>query len=138
MVAKNGPKIKSVPEDEIFKLGQRDAFAVDDAPGITCCFINAKMTMPMLAGLVQHLVGNGGPVMDMTGLMGAYDIRLSLNSLPRQPGLGVPGARGGGGGDQLREPRDFDPPLLKALEQQIFHKQKMFLYDEQSLCYFWR
>jgi uncharacterized protein (TIGR03435 family) len=120
-VAKGGPKFQSVsdPEDEIFKGGPLTCCVIYDTPGITCCFINAKITMGMLAGLVGQMNANG-PVMDMTGLSGVYDIRLTVNSIPRQPGLGGGGGpRGGGGGDPLREPREYDPPLAKALEQQL-------------------
>jgi uncharacterized protein (TIGR03435 family) len=53
---------------------------------------NGRSTMEQFAQNLRHLVG--GPVVDKTGLSGAYEYKLVLSPPSASPG----GGRGGGGG----------------------------------------
>jgi uncharacterized protein (TIGR03435 family) len=55
------------------------------------------------------------PIADKTGLAGLYDMSFAIDLILRNPG-GAGGPRGGGGG---RNPQEFNPPLPKALEEQL-------------------
>jgi bla regulator protein BlaR1 len=58
------------------------------------------------------LGGERGPIEDKTNLPGLYDITFLLDMVAP-----IGGERGGGGGQT--QPAQFDPPLAKALEQQL-------------------
>ena len=67
--------------------------------------------MKMLAKYLSGPINDGKPVIDRTGMTGIYDISLELNYV-----IAAPGLRGGG---NAVAPERFDPPLAKALEDQL-------------------
>jgi uncharacterized protein (TIGR03435 family) len=60
------------------------------------------------------------PIVDKTGLQGLYDLSFAIDLLLPAPPAGG-GRRGGGnvGTSDPPPPQEFDPPLPKALEQQL-------------------
>jgi uncharacterized protein (TIGR03435 family) len=58
------------------------------------------------------------PIIDKTGLTGLYDMTFSIELILPAPPAAGPGLRGGGGDGPAR-PQDFNPPLAKALEDQL-------------------
>ena len=57
------------------------------------------------------------PIVDKTGLQGLYDIDFAIDLL--LPPAAGGGRRGGNGANAEPPPQDFDPPLPKALQQQL-------------------
>jgi uncharacterized protein (TIGR03435 family) len=109
-VSSGGPKIKLTRRPEDYR------FIQENNP-VTCCVWNAKLSLDQFAQLLPQLTGNG-PVENKTGLPGIYEIRLTLNRVVKPAPVGDPAPRGGGD-NQLREPHEYDPPLAKALEDQL-------------------
>jgi uncharacterized protein (TIGR03435 family) len=59
-----------------------------------------------------------GWVVDKTGLTGTYTLSLLLNPVP-QPSRPAPQERPRGGGGGGGTPREFNPSLQKAIEEQL-------------------
>lgn len=72
VVAKNGPKLQEAKGDEV-----RISFGGSSKPNAAepTSLTARKYSMPMLANLVSQIAP--GPVIDKTGLQGAYDFKLS-------------------------------------------------------------
>ncbi|SPF50451.1 conserved exported hypothetical protein [Candidatus Sulfopaludibacter sp. SbA4] len=73
VVAKNGPKLRESTAEEV---GTAFSGAKKPMPGRPASLKARKYTMPMLANLLSR-IGGHGPMMDKTGLSGAYDFTLS-------------------------------------------------------------
>jgi uncharacterized protein (TIGR03435 family) len=107
--AKDGLKIKPTQraEDARYNMEARETLRV----------FNAKVSLDEFVGVLSQLTGNG-PVENKTGLQGIYEIHLTLNRIERPDPAGGGGARGALD-NQLRPPTEYDPPLAKALEDQL-------------------
>jgi uncharacterized protein (TIGR03435 family) len=109
-VTSGGPKIQSTQRAEDYR------FIMENNPA-KCCVYNGKLSLDEFAQVLPALTGNG-PVENKTGLPGIYEIRLTVNRVVKPAPVGDPAPRGGGG-NQLREPHEYDPPLAKAIEDQL-------------------
>jgi uncharacterized protein (TIGR03435 family) len=107
--AKDGLKIRPTQraEDARWTLEPRETLRV----------LNAKLSVDEFTVLLSQLTGNG-PVENKTGLQGIYEIHLTLNRIERPDPAGGGGARGASD-NQFRPATEYDPPLAKALEDQL-------------------
>jgi len=111
-VAKSGVKFKATAGDEEWlRMRLTGPLLVPAAGQLQPRVIEGKFGMKMLAKFLSGPVNDGKPVIDRTGLTGVYDISLELNYV-----IAVPGPRGGG---NAVAPERFDPPLARALEDQL-------------------
>ena len=76
--------------------------------------LHGKFRMRTFAELMTDYIGGGAAVVDMTGLPGLYEIHLVLNRVGGSGGVRTP--EGPEPGTNLGL---FDPPLFKAIEQQL-------------------
>jgi uncharacterized protein (TIGR03435 family) len=108
-LAPGGPKFKQTQDNE--ELTKRP-------PACGTCF-DGKFTLKRFAnGLEFSPIFIGGPVVDKTGLKGVYTIKLDIERVVDAFAAGARGERGAGGPAEPPR-REFDPPLPKALEQQL-------------------
>jgi uncharacterized protein (TIGR03435 family) len=114
VVSKNGVKFKETSGEEDLPRSQVDLppdFVL--APGaIMPHVIKGKFSLKRFADFLSGGPAQGKPVIDKTNLTGLYDITLRLNQV-----LSPPSARGGTANGA--EPEMWDPPLAKALEEQL-------------------
>ena len=109
-VAGSGLKIKELqnpPEGQVRLTGS-----------LPVRVLEVKDTLDEFARFLSQLTGNG-PVQNKTGLSGPYEIRLVLNRVSDPNQALATGPRGGGDANALRQPTEYDPPLAKALEDQL-------------------
>ncbi len=110
VVAKSGPKFKETSGDEeLPRVRAIGTFVPGAGPGqLLPLLLQGKFGLRRFA---EFLTGpnDGKPVIDQTGLSGVYDISLTLHQILRPSGRG--------GGNTLDDM--FDPPLAKALEDQL-------------------
>jgi uncharacterized protein (TIGR03435 family) len=105
-VGKSGIKFKETAGDEEnVPAGPPSAAALRGIP------LKGKFRMKRLTNSLSTFVGRS-PVIDKTDLQGVYDVSLVLTPLP-SPDTGGSGGRGGSAR------MEFDPPLAKAIEEQL-------------------
>jgi uncharacterized protein (TIGR03435 family) len=114
-VAKNGVKFKEASGEE-----DTSQFVVRGSPvalpkgGQTLPWvIKANLRMSSLVRFLSGVPTAGMPIIDKTDLPGIYDVNLTLNRI--RGGSGEGGPRGGNSAPQ----DSFDPPVSKALEEQL-------------------
>jgi uncharacterized protein (TIGR03435 family) len=88
--------------------------ALRESGGLMRFIFQGNIKMATLLSLIQTDLG-GVPVADKTGLPGLYDITLNLTEVVL-PAAAVPPRGSSTGGPR---PIEFDPPLPKALEEQL-------------------
>jgi uncharacterized protein (TIGR03435 family) len=115
LVSKSGIKFKETTGDEDLPRSQVDLppnFVL--GPGaIMPHVIKGKFSLKRFADFLSGGgVTQGKPVIDKTDLTGLYDITLRLNQV-----VSPPNARGGTANGA--EPEMWDPPLAKAVEEQL-------------------
>ena len=113
-VAKSGVKIKEASGDEEIPREQSMGRFVRGAPSqLLPILIQGKCSLRTFAQYLSGGPTQGLPVVDKTDLPGIYEISLTLNQVMGGPS----GPRGGGA---TTAPQDmWDPPLAKALEDQL-------------------
>lgn len=111
-IAPSGIKFKEIPADQVSGLQNM----MNNGCGALRASLanwNGKCRMETLVTQLTLTLGYT-PVLDKTGLTSVYDINLSLNEILTG---GPAPTRGAGGGTPL--PRQFSPPLPKAVEDQL-------------------
>jgi len=117
LVAKNGVKFKETSGDEDFPLlrGTGTSTWVPGTPGVLPMLVKGKFGLKRFTEFLTGVLSAAGPVapvIDKTELPGIYDISFTLNQVMRGPGT-----RGGGANAAAQEL--WDPPIAKALEDQL-------------------
>jgi uncharacterized protein (TIGR03435 family) len=114
LVSKSGIKFKETTGDEDLPRSRVDLppdFVL--GPGaIMPHVIKGKFLLKRFVDFLSSGPTQGKPVIDKTDLTGLYDITLRLNQV-----ISPPGVRGGNANGV--EPEMWDPPLAKALEEQL-------------------
>jgi uncharacterized protein (TIGR03435 family) len=110
LVGKSGVKFKEASGEEEPPTMKPLGTWTPGTPGLNTMVVKGKFGLKTFA---QFLTGatNGQPVIDKTELSGIYDISLTLNQVMG----GLAGPRGGGAATTEM----WDPPLAKALEEQL-------------------
>jgi len=103
VVARNGPKIRGESPDA---TGSGPRFA----PGV---IVSDRLTMPVLATLLSRF--SREPVLDETGLSGAYDVNLQWTPETRP----TPPTGGAAEPDQPGAPAPDHPSIFSAVQEQL-------------------
>jgi uncharacterized protein (TIGR03435 family) len=114
-IARVGVKFKEAAGDEEVPIwepaGPPKIGLVEQAlPTIVQGKFRMRRFVDALSGVVRL------PIIDKTGLTGLYDMTFSLDLIL---GGGARGGVRGGGGGEAAPPQEFDPPLPKAMEEQL-------------------
>ena len=111
-VAESGMKIKETSLSE-----EGTSWAKREQPGCGFYCWDGRFRIKKFAYGLGNMT-NTKPIADLTGLNGVYEFRFTLNRVDDVADAGGPGPRGANGpGDPPKAV--FDPPLPKALEQQL-------------------
>ena len=116
-IGKDGAKFKETSGDEEIPswLPNGDP-RIDISGRVLPTIYKGKARMNLFVNSLSGVVRM--PIVDKTGLQGLYDISFTIDLLLPSPAGG--GRRGGGNvANSEPPPQEFDPPLPKALEQQL-------------------
>jgi uncharacterized protein (TIGR03435 family) len=115
-IASDGVKFKETSGDEeTFPTGRTCA---TPCPTV----ISGKFSMKRFARYMGTSWTGNGMIVDKTGLTGLYEINLTLYLVPpppRPPSDGPPAPRGTGGNAGGGSPREYNPSLIKAMQDQL-------------------
>jgi uncharacterized protein (TIGR03435 family) len=111
-IAESGLKIK---ETALSEEGTR--WAKREQPGCGFYCWDGRFRMKKFAYGLGNMT-NTKPIADLTGLQGVYEFRFTLNRVEEGTVAAADGPRGANGPGDSSKPV-FDPPLSKALEQQL-------------------
>jgi uncharacterized protein (TIGR03435 family) len=109
-VADGGPKFKETPLGEV-------ATTKRGTPGCDFYCWDGRFRIKRFAYGLGTMTGTK-PIADLTGLKGIYEFKFALNRIEDGPPLAENGPRGTNGAGDPPKAR-FDPPVSKALEQQL-------------------
>jgi uncharacterized protein (TIGR03435 family) len=116
-IAKDGVKFKEASGDEDLAHWESAGMPRNDGseqalPTIVKGKFRFNRFVNSLSGVARV------PIVDKTGLTGLYDMAFAVELILTAPPAGGPGLRGGGGDGPAR-PQEFNPPLARALEEQL-------------------
>src|SRR6185295_18490092 len=113
LFAGNGVKFKEASVDE-------ESFSQSFRPKQCCIVIKGNLSLKRFADTLGMFWTGDGPVLDKTDLRGIYELQLTLNALPELPRTDSgDGVRGAGENSSGKPPKAYDPPLAKAIEDQL-------------------
>jgi uncharacterized protein (TIGR03435 family) len=118
-IGKDGVKFKETSADEEIPSWLPNGGARIDASGQALpTLYEGKSRMNLFVNSLSSV--SRLPIIDKTGLQALYDIRFTIDLLLPPPPPGGGGPRGGGGANAgPPPPQEFDPPLPKAIEEQL-------------------
>jgi uncharacterized protein (TIGR03435 family) len=118
-IGKDGVKFKETSADEEIPSWLPNGDVRIDASGQTLpTLYEGKSRMNLFVNSLSSV--SRLPIIDKTGLQALYDIRFTIDLLLPPPPPGGGGPRGGGGANAgPPPPQEFDPPLPKAIEEQL-------------------
>jgi uncharacterized protein (TIGR03435 family) len=119
-LGKDGVKFKETSGDEEIPSWLPNGDPRIDASGqVLPTMYKGKARMKLFVNSLSNV--SRLPIVDKTGLQGLYDISFVIDLLLPPPPAGGGPRRGGGGGPNTGAPppQEFDPPLPKALEEQL-------------------
>jgi uncharacterized protein (TIGR03435 family) len=114
---REGVKLKETSDPEQGSWGRPGGLPCRQPP---CpILISGNFSMKRFAADLGTLWTGNGWVLDKTGLPGTYSLSLTLNPLPQPPRPPQEGPRGVGGGSANKLPKEYNPTLPKAIEEQL-------------------